>query len=110
MIYNIIGENIKMDDLRIVLFNKVIRETDGTYYFNRYYLAFINNNPIAVYINQKKYIHLVQLEKSCTQTEYLFKKDKLKYFDTIISTPKEIIDLSRNKEDFLNQNIKEITL
>lgn len=113
MIYNLECKNIETKNLELwnTLKNRVINEGDGTYYKNHYYLAFINNNPIAVYINNKNIIHVIMLEKSKTQGEYILDAFKgFKYFDTITGTPKEIIDLAQNKEDFLNKNFEELLL
>ena len=113
MIYNIICEDIESNSIELwnTFKNRVINEGDGTYYNNTYYMAFINNQPVAVYINQKKIMHIVILNKSNNQDEYILDTFKgLKYFDNIMALPKEIIDLSSNKKDFFNKNFKTIEI
>lgn len=113
MIYNLICEDIENKSMELwnTLKNRVINEGDGTYYNNTYYMSFINSQPVAVYINQKKIIHIILLNKSKNQEEYILNAFKgFKYFDSISALPKEIIDLSRNKKDFINNEFKTIEI
>lgn len=103
---NILIKEVNNDnefDLSKTIINKIMCDENKEYYRNAYYLFCINNNLVAGYVNQKKIIHIVLLDKSSYKTEFILKDGQLKNFDTIYISKKKIIDMAINKELFFNK-------
>lgn len=99
--YNLKFDNTKegYNNLALNINNKLLRDEEGHLLKNKMFLCFLNNNPCSVYINTRNIIHIIMIEKSRTQTEFILKSSRkgivdyiLKPYNTIEATPKNIMD------------------
>jgi spore coat protein CotF len=91
-------------DLQNTIVSKIMCDENKEYYTNRYYMFLFNGNPVVAFINQKRIIHIILMEKSQQQSEFILKDGQLKYYDAIWATPKELINKAINNDLFFNQS------